>query len=258
MTTGGRLLLKCILLCAVHSAVQAQSGRVDFETDVLPILETRCFECHTEERYDANTGRTYKPKGRFAMTSPTLLMAGGSEGVTVVRGQPEKSRLYTYTTLPAHHDYAMPPEGKSVRLTRAQQETLKRWIAQGADFGQWKGRSPVKPGAAGDALAKVLGPGWKEKIAAGQAQMYQFLGHRGVVLGELRFKGLPSTAHGVETRIFDEGKLVAQGSGVWTLKGSALTIHVSHHFDLERRVWVNQDPVTMKFTIEDGELVMED
>jgi len=255
MNTRRILLLVTALSCACLHSAHAQ---VDFESEVLPILETRCFECHSAGRYNPDTGRTSKPKGRFAMTSPALLMAGGSEGVTVVRGQPEKSRLYTYTTLPAAHEYAMPPEGKSVRLTKAQQETLRRWIAQGADFGQWKGRAPGKPGAARDVMAGVLGAGWREKIAAGQAQLYQWVEKSGVVLGELRFKGLPDAAHGVETRIFDGGKLVALGSGVWTLRGNALTIHVAHHFDLERRVWVTEDPVTMKFTIEDGELVMED
>jgi hypothetical protein len=32
----------------------------------------------------------------------------------------------------------MPPEGKGDRLTKAQQDLIKQWINEGANFGAWK------------------------------------------------------------------------------------------------------------------------
>jgi mono/diheme cytochrome c family protein len=65
------------------------------------------------------------------------MMKGGEEGKDVVPGKPEESGVYTSTTLPEDDDKAMPPKGD--RLTKEQQELIKKWIAEGANFGAWKG-----------------------------------------------------------------------------------------------------------------------
>ncbi len=109
----------------------------DFETKVLPILKERCFECHQKEYTDAKTGKLKKPKGKFRMDNPELFLKGGEDGNDIVPGKPEKSSVYTSTTLPDSDDKAMPPKGD--RLTKAQQDTIKAWIAGGASFGAWKG-----------------------------------------------------------------------------------------------------------------------
>lgn len=112
-------------------------GKVDFETQVLPLLKDRCFECHQKEYTDPKTGRLKKPKGKFRMDNPQLMLKGGEEGNDVVPGKPEESSVYTSTTLPEDDDLAMPPKGD--RLTKEQQELIKKWIAEGANFGNWKG-----------------------------------------------------------------------------------------------------------------------
>lgn len=115
------------------------ANAVDFEKEVLPILKERCFDCHSKEHADPKTGKMKKPKGKFRMDSAELLMKGGEEGKNVVAGKPDESTVYTSVTVPESDDKAMPPEGKGERLTKAQQDLIKAWIAEGASFGAWKG-----------------------------------------------------------------------------------------------------------------------
>jgi mono/diheme cytochrome c family protein len=117
------------------SAASAED-KVNYESQVLPIFKERCFECHQKEFTDEN-GRVKRPKGKFRMDNPELMLKGGSEGGDLTPGDPDKSTVYTYTLLPDDDDMAMPPKGP--RLTDAEKELIRKWIAQGADFGGWKG-----------------------------------------------------------------------------------------------------------------------
>lgn len=130
-------LLSLISAAAVFGACNARA--VDFEKEVLPIFKDRCFDCHQKERTDPKTGKLKKPKGKFRMDSAALLMKGGEEGKNVVPGKPDESTVYTSVVVPESDDKAMPPEGKGERLTKDQQELIKKWIAEGANFGAWKG-----------------------------------------------------------------------------------------------------------------------
>ena len=126
------------LALGLSSSLQAQTpGKVDFETKVLPILKERCFECHQKEYTDAKTGKVKKPKGKFRMDNPELLLKGGEEGGNLTAGDAAKSTVFTSVTLPDSDDKAMPPKGD--RLTKEQQDLIKQWITEGASFGNWKG-----------------------------------------------------------------------------------------------------------------------
>jgi len=111
----------------------APKAPVSYQRDVLPILTASCMGCHTPE----------KKKGGLDMTSYALLAKGGKEGVVFVAGQPDKSKLVTMVSGP---EPEMPEKGD--KLTSAQVEILKRWVAEGA-----KDDSPapvVKTGPAGE------------------------------------------------------------------------------------------------------------
>ena len=137
MTTKTILALGAAALGSFASTqAQTPPDKVDFEKQVLPIFKERCFECHQKE-YTDDKGKLKKPKGKFRMDNPELLLKGGSEGGTVTVGDPAKSTVYTSVTLPDSDDLAMPPKGD--RLTAEQQELIKKWIAEGANFGVWKG-----------------------------------------------------------------------------------------------------------------------
>lgn len=113
------------------------SAKVDFRKDILPLLDSKCVKCHQEERQEK--GRTVKPKAGLRLDAARAILNGTREGAVVFKGQPARSTLYTRVTLPADHDDVMPPEGKGKPLTKQQQQTIKTWIEEGADFGGWKG-----------------------------------------------------------------------------------------------------------------------
>lgn len=125
-----------LMLASLNTASAQDAGKVDFEKQILPIFKDRCFECHQKEYTDAK-GKVKKPKGKFRMDNPELLMKGGEEGGDLTPGDAEKSTVYKYSTLPADDDMAMPPKGD--RLTAEQLDLIKKWITEGASFGAWKG-----------------------------------------------------------------------------------------------------------------------
>lgn len=130
-------LASAVLALGLLNTTARADDKVDFETKVLPIFKERCFECHSKEHTDAKTGKVKKPKGKFRMDNPELLIKGGEEGGDLTPGDAAKSAVYTTTTLPDDDDKAMPPKGD--RLTKDQQELIKKWITEGASFGSWKG-----------------------------------------------------------------------------------------------------------------------
>jgi len=123
---------------------------VDFEKEILPILETKCLKCHETEHTDA-TGKVKKPKGGLVMDTAEGLKAGGKEygkggktkaDTNLIPGKGAESRLYVVTTLPTSDDLSMPPEGKADPLTDAEKAALKKWIDEGANFGSWTKKAP--------------------------------------------------------------------------------------------------------------------
>ncbi|MBI3856598.1 MAG: hypothetical protein HY293_13005 [Planctomycetes bacterium] len=129
-----RLLLE--LLTALSCAGPEQDAKVDFEARVLPLLRERCFSCH-EAAKTAPDGRVTKPKAGLRLDGRGWILKGSDERAVLVAGDPAKSRLYSLTALPADHEDRMPSKGAP--LTKAQTESLRLWIAQGANFGTWVG-----------------------------------------------------------------------------------------------------------------------
>ena len=94
---------------------------VDFKSQVRPILESACLNCHNEE----------SAEGDLRLDTLEAMLAGGDSGPVVVPGKPNQSPLFTTTLLPADHDELMPPE---LPLAKAQAFVLRDWIAAGAKW----------------------------------------------------------------------------------------------------------------------------
>ena len=129
-----------LLAVAPQASVSAAHHEVSFEKDILPVMIEKCIECHREAYKDAR-GRTRKPKSGYRMDTAEHFIAGGyiqeDEGrKAVVPGDAENSMVYHFTTLPLDDDLHMPTKGDD--LTAEEQELLKKWINQGANFGDWK------------------------------------------------------------------------------------------------------------------------
>jgi formylglycine-generating enzyme required for sulfatase activity len=122
-----RVIPAIAVFCAFLGAVAVQAeDTVDFVTQVKPILETSCVRCHGPAHGNSHA------KGGLRLDNKADAFKGGDDGVVIVPGQPDKSPLYTATILPADDEKKMPPKDET--LTKAQTETLRLWIKQGANW----------------------------------------------------------------------------------------------------------------------------
>ncbi|MCC6144027.1 MAG: hypothetical protein IT368_09490, partial [Candidatus Hydrogenedentes bacterium] len=87
--------------CLAAAACTTPAYAVDFETEVWPILQSRCIECHGADRV----------KGDLRLDSQDLLLKGGESGPVIVAGKPEESKLYQLIILPADDPDIMPAKG---------------------------------------------------------------------------------------------------------------------------------------------------
>lgn len=94
-----------------------------FRDEVLPVLEKKCFSCHSET----------KKKGGLRLDTEEFIRLGGKNGPVFIAGNPENSPLYFYLLLPEEDDNHMPPKGKP-QLTSQEINLLHEWIKQGASF----------------------------------------------------------------------------------------------------------------------------
>ena len=100
-----------------------------FETAVRPVLATRCYRCHADE----------KQKGDLRLDSRAGLLNGGESGPAVVAAHPEDSVLIEAIN---YETYQMPPDGK---LPDAEIAALTAWVEMGAP---WPGAAAVAAKAA--------------------------------------------------------------------------------------------------------------
>lgn len=126
----------------------AGNNRVEFARDVRPILANHCWNCHGQD--EATRHGKLRLDGRDA-----ALSKGESGKAAIVSGKPELSEVVA-RIISDDEDTVMPPVHAKKPLTAVQKETLKRWIAQGADFTQhWAFTSPKRP-----PLPKVTRTDW--------------------------------------------------------------------------------------------------
>ncbi len=118
----------------VTGSVVPAAEPVDFNREVRPILSDKCFHCH----------------GPDEATREADLRLDTREGVLesgVIRpGDPGASELLT-RILSADPDELMPPPESKLKLSTADREVLRRWIAEGGDYrGHWA-FEPILPQA---------------------------------------------------------------------------------------------------------------
>ena len=97
------------------------SARV-FVDRVRPILEQKCFSCHTDDE-----------RGGLRLDRREAVLAGGGRGPAVVPGNPEES-LLVQAIRHEHADLRMPRNGD--RLSEAEVEAFLEWIRTGAEWAE--------------------------------------------------------------------------------------------------------------------------
>lgn len=123
---------------------------VNFATDIWPFIESRCLSCHGDDR----------PKARLRFDAAEHFLSGGTSGPALVPGDPDASLIYERVVLPPDHDDIMPPQGDP--LTAEQTALLRRWIAEGAEFGGWvfeKAEAPAGDVAPASTAIRAHQPG---------------------------------------------------------------------------------------------------
>lgn len=97
-------------------------AKLSFTTDIRPLLQKHCVNCH----HDGALMGDLKLQNRAAAFAPR------AKGPVIIPGEPENSPLFKVLVLPGANPKAMPPEGH--QIPAEQIATLKRWIAEGADW----------------------------------------------------------------------------------------------------------------------------
>ena len=126
-----------ISLAVVLSVWTAPSRAVDFQREVRPILSNFCFECHGQD----DKAR----KGKLRLDLRDAALKGGKSGPAIVPGKHDAGELLKrlVSTDPTE---VMPPPASKKKLSVAQIETLRRWIADGAHYqAPWAYVAPRRP-----------------------------------------------------------------------------------------------------------------
>jgi hypothetical protein len=116
MTGAGRVLGAWIL--AAFGAQEASERPVDFRRDVHPLLQARCFKCHSGP----------SPKSGVRLDRRPEILGESTGRPLVVPGAAAKSRLLQLVSGTLERE-VMPPQGE--RLGAAEIAVLRAWIDQG-------------------------------------------------------------------------------------------------------------------------------
>ncbi len=145
-------LLSCLGWVIAHSdgnVFAAGPVKVDFNRDIRPILESRCYECHGAK----------KQKSGLRFDRKSNAFRGGDSGKpAIVANKSAESPLIQKITS-QDPDEMMPPKGE--RLTGKQIALLRSWIERGAIWPEeaekkhWAYVKPVRP-----VLPKVQNKKW--------------------------------------------------------------------------------------------------
>ena len=105
-----------VLLAGTTTATAA--GKVDFEFDVLPLLQAHCFRCHGSQKQEAG----------LRLDRHQAALTGGENGPVMVSGKPAESMLIERIRS-TDDSVRMPLESRQLRDEEI--SVLERWIAAG-------------------------------------------------------------------------------------------------------------------------------
>ena len=177
-------------------------SRVDYQTEVKPLLKAKCFACHS----------ALKQKLELRLDAASLILKGSRRGPVLVAGNASESLLIQKITA-TDLSQRMPPEGEGEPLTADQITLLKRWIDQGARMldeaipsaptEHWSFQQPVRTFSAstGNPIDYFL----TEQLASLGIQPVEAAG-RAVLLRRITFDltGLPPTRSQLKAFLSDD------------------------------------------------------
>lgn len=147
------LSIPCRLLCVVPlcgtlatlaASTAAQIGRaaepVDFNRDIRPILSDNCYACHGPDEQT----RQGSAENGLRLDTKAGAFAPLEDGHVIVPSQPDDSQLIQ-RVFSTDADFVMPPVDHHKQLSDQQKQSLREWIAQGAEWSEhWAYAPPVR------------------------------------------------------------------------------------------------------------------
>jgi mono/diheme cytochrome c family protein len=126
---------------AVGTSSWAADSKLDFQRDIQPIFQSRCYECHGEK----------KQKSGMRLDRKSSVFQGGDSGKPAVIPGKSAGSILVQRITSTDEDEVMPPKGE--RLSSEQIALIRAWIDQGAiwpDAGvsvkkHWAYEKPVRP-----------------------------------------------------------------------------------------------------------------
>lgn len=117
-----------ILAIAISGLVagcnQEQQAQVSYVSDIKPVIDNHCAECHTDN------GKGVKASG-FSVDTYNNLMKGTKYGPVIVAGSPDSSTLYRMVTGKVDPSIQMPHGKESLNADEIRK--IELWIEQGAN-----------------------------------------------------------------------------------------------------------------------------
>ncbi|MHB1421768.1 MAG: DUF1553 domain-containing protein [Gemmataceae bacterium] len=142
-------LLCALCVSAVSYSAQAAEKKIGYNRDVRPILAENCFACHGAD------SAARKADLRLDRREDAI------KAEAIVPGDVDKSALIE-RILSDDKAHVMPPPKTKKKLTESQKETLKRWIAAGAEYEpHWSFLAPKRPAPPAPPLFPPRGGGIK-------------------------------------------------------------------------------------------------
>ena len=110
---------------------------LDFNRDIQPILSENCYKCHGQDGHAREAElRLDRKEGMYRTKDEITVVKPGD-----VKNSELIARIFT-----TDKEDVMPPPKSHRSLTEAQKATLKRWVEEGAPWGEhWAFRQPQRP-----------------------------------------------------------------------------------------------------------------
>jgi len=123
-------VLSSLFLLSNLEGMAAGDESVSFKKEVFPLIQTYCLPCHAEENFNPS---------ELSMDSYKLIMAGGKNGPSIVKGKSAESLMIKKLGPNPPEGDRMPlnpkkkiKEGKAVWMKDEEIKTIATWIDQGA------------------------------------------------------------------------------------------------------------------------------
>lgn len=244
-------LLALETLVITTNVVMAQT-EIDFENQIFPILQNRCFNCHSTSRSDAVEAT--KPMGGVLLDSVKGIK-DSLRGEVIIADEAEDSLLYQRITLPEDDAGIMPPPEEGMPLTKNETDLIREWIEQGANYGTWRGNQTQHQSSSNVEIhhptvmppitSLAFSPNGKSIVASSQAGLHVYSWSKLTLQKVIKVK-----AHNILDLAFSpDGDRLAVGGGnpategmieifSWP-DGKSLRILREHHDSVMAVAWQN-------------------